>query len=57
MADTYERKGRLQKKSLNSDDKFKERTFVLEGDHLFYFKQEKNSRFNRLITFHRGQEL
>lgn len=50
---TYERKGRLFKKSLNSDDssKFKERTFVLEGDHLFYFKQEKNKdkNFNLII--------
>jgi hypothetical protein len=45
IADTYERKGRLSKKSLNSEV-FKERTFVLEKDHLFYFKSEKNSKCN-----------
>ena len=41
--DEYERKGRLHKKSLNSDT-FKERWFVLERDHLYYFKSEKNSK-------------
>lgn len=40
----YERKGRLYKKSLNSEV-FKERWFVLERNHLFYFKSEKNSKF------------
>lgn len=46
----YERKGRLQKKSLNSDT-FKERWFVLERDHLYYFKSEKNKdkNFNLII--------
>jgi hypothetical protein len=45
VPDTYERKGRLWKKSLNSEV-FKERTFVLEKDHLFYFKSEKNSKYS-----------
>jgi len=46
----YERKGRLHKKSLNSDT-FKERWFVLERDHLYYFKSEKNKdkNFNLII--------
>lgn len=39
----YERKGRLYKKSQNSQV-FKERWFVLERDHLYYFKSEKNSK-------------
>lgn len=43
MIDTYERKGKLMKKSLNSD-KFKERRFVLDKDQLFYFKNEKQSK-------------
>ncbi len=46
----YERKGRLYKKSLNSEV-FKERWFVLERDHLFYFKSEKNSKM--LFIFRR----
>jgi len=46
----YERKGKLYKKSLNSEV-FKERWFVLERDHLFYFKSEKNSKF---INCHNG---
>lgn len=41
----YERKGRLYKKSLNSEV-FKERWFVLERNHLFYFKSEKNKDKN-----------
>jgi hypothetical protein len=42
---TYERKGKLFKKSLNSD-KFKERRFVLDKDQLFYFKNEKTKEKN-----------
>jgi hypothetical protein len=42
--ETYERKGKLQKKSLNTD-KFKERQFVLDKDQLFYYKNEKQSKF------------
>jgi len=34
---TFERKGKLYKKGLNSD-KFKERLFVLYKYHLFYYK-------------------
>lgn len=45
--DAFERKGKLKKKSLNSD-KFKERTFVLDRDHLYYYKNEKNSKFDIL---------
>jgi hypothetical protein len=41
--ETYERKGKLQKKSLNTD-KFKERQFVLDKDQLFYYKNEKQSK-------------
>ena len=41
--ETYERKGKLQKKGLNSD-KFKERQFVLDKDQLFYYKNEKLSK-------------
>lgn len=41
--ETYERKGKLYKKSLNSD-KFKERQFVLDKDQLFYYKNEKQSK-------------
>lgn len=40
---TYERKGKLYKKSLNSD-KFKERQFVLDKEQLFYYKHEKQSK-------------
>lgn len=47
--DEYERKGRLYKKSLNSD-KFKERTFVLDQSHLFYFKSESQSKSLTLLT-------
>jgi len=42
--ETYERKGKLQKKGLNSD-KFKERQFVLDKDQLFYYKNEKQSKY------------
>jgi hypothetical protein len=42
--ETYERKGKLQKKSLNTD-KFKERQFVLDKDQLFYYKNEKQSKY------------
>ena len=42
-ADSYERKGRLNKKGLNTDS-FKERTFVLTQEHLFYFKSDKSSK-------------
>lgn len=38
--ETYERKGKLLKKGLNSDE-FKERQFVLDKDQLFYYKYEK----------------
>jgi hypothetical protein len=40
LLETYERKGKLFKKSWNSD-KFKERQFVLDKDQLFYYKNEK----------------
>ena len=40
---SFERKGKLKKKSLNNDN-FKERTFVLDRDHLYYYKNEKNSK-------------
>jgi len=43
FTETYERKGKLYKKSLNSD-KFKERQFVLDKDQLFYYKNEKQSK-------------
>lgn len=43
--ETYERKGKLYKKSLYSE-KFKERQFVLDKDQLFYFKNEKQSKFD-----------
>lgn len=48
--DQYERKGRLSKKSLNSDT-FKERWFVLQQEHLFYYKSEKlkDKNFNLII--------
>ena len=46
--ETYERKGKLQKKSLNTD-KFKERQFVLDKDQLFYYKNEKQSKFDPLF--------
>ncbi len=57
--ETYERKGKLQKKSLNTD-KFKERQFVLDKDQLFYYKNEKQSKSN--ISYftkcdYRGQKL
>mgnify|MGYP000920392167 CR=1 FL=1 len=47
---SYERKGRLAKKSLNSD-KFADRHFVLERDQLFYFKSDKHRdrNFNWII--------
>eukprot|EP00347_Sterkiella_histriomuscorum_P016537 403352814 len=47
---TYERKGKLYKKSLNSD-KFKERQFVLDKDQLFYYKNEKqkDKNFNLIM--------
>jgi len=46
----YERKGRLKKKSLNSDN-MKERHFVLEKDQLCYFKSDKTKKRNfNLIT-------
>ena len=41
--ETYERKGKLYKKSLDTD-KFKERQFVLDKDQLFYYKNEKQSK-------------
>jgi len=41
---SYERKGKLAKKSLNSNA-FKERHFVLERDMLYYFKSDKASKF------------
>lgn len=44
FVDSFERKGKLKKKSLNTDT-FKERTFVLDRDHLYYYKNEKNSKF------------
>ena len=61
---TYERKGKLLKKSLNQDN-FKERYFVLDRDHLYYFKNEKqreknfnlillsNAKIHRLENFSR----
>lgn len=36
----WERKGKLKKKNLNTDD-FKERYFELERDHLYYYKSER----------------
>ncbi|CDW72170.1 leucine rich repeat-containing protein [Stylonychia lemnae] len=42
---TYERKGKLYKKSLNQDV-FKERLFVLDKDQLFYYKNEKQKEKN-----------
>ena len=43
IIETYERKGKLYKKSLDTD-KFKERQFVLDKDQLFYYKNEKQSK-------------
>jgi hypothetical protein len=55
--ETYERKGKLQKKGLNSD-KFKERQFVLDKDQLFYYKNEKLSKdIPAFYLFDRGKEL
>jgi hypothetical protein len=57
--ETYERKGKLQKKSLNTD-KFKERQFVLDKDQLFYYKNEKQSKYFIsffIIFLSRGQKL
>lgn len=42
-AGSFERKGKLKKKSLNKDA-FKERTFVLDRDHLYYYKNERDSK-------------
>ena len=42
---SYERKGKLWKKSLNSNT-FKERTFVLQGNRLFYYKDEQTRERN-----------
>jgi hypothetical protein len=54
---TYERKGKLLKKSLNSD-KFKERRFVLDKDQLFYYKNEKSSKhINISSLLYRGEKL
>lgn len=36
---------------------FKERVFVLERDHLFYFKDTKDSKENLALISFRGQEL
>jgi hypothetical protein len=52
--DKYERKGRLMKKSMNTD-KFKERYFILERQHFCFYKPEKSNPF--LLTSVRGQEL
>ena len=41
--ETYERKGKMFKKSLNSD-KFKERQFLLDKGQLFYFKADRQSK-------------
>lgn len=38
--ETYERKGKMGKKSIKND-KFKERQFVLDKDQLFFYKYEK----------------
>lgn len=43
--DDFERKGRLCKKSLNSDQ-FKERVFVLDVSNLFYYKSESSNMVN-----------
>ena len=42
--ETYERKGKMCKKSLNAD-KFNERQFVLDKYQLFYYKKDKSSKF------------
>lgn len=47
--DDFERKGKLSKKSLNSDH-FKERVFVLDVSNLFYFKSERNKESYNLVV-------
>lgn len=44
-SDKFERKGYLKKKGMNNDT-FKERFFLLEQNHLFYFKSERNRSKN-----------
>lgn len=46
----YERRGKLAKKSLNSNE-FKERHFVLERDHLFYYKTDRQSKLRTAESF------
>ena len=41
----WERKGKLKKKSSTSDV-FKDRHFVLERDHLYYYKSERTSKYS-----------
>ena len=45
----WERKGKLKKKGSNNDT-FKERHFVLERDHLYYYKSERTSKFHESIN-------
>ena len=42
----WERKGKLKKKS-STNDVFKDRHFVLERDHLYYYKSERTSKYIR----------
>jgi hypothetical protein len=44
IIDVFERKGKLYKKSLNSDV-FKKRIFVLERENLFYFNSDRKLIF------------
>lgn len=48
---SYERKGQLYKLSQKSDiNKFKIRNFVLLGEQLFYYKNNKKEKFYNLIS-------
>ena len=52
----WERKGKLKKKS-GANDTFKDRHFVLERDHLYYYKSERTSKSIDYFSFFlcRGQ--
>lgn len=41
--DNFERRGKLKKKS-EKKDTFKERIFLLEGSHIYFYKDEKTSK-------------
>ena len=48
--DNFERRGKLKKKS-EKNDTFKERIFLLEGFHIYYYKDEKTSKWRLNLTF------